>query len=132
MQIFLVDTNALLRFLLKDIPKQSAKVRKLFQQAKQNKVRVIIPQQVIFEVEYALSKFYEYERDFIAEAIETIIDSLYLTVEGKEIFQAALPLYKIHKLSFVDCFLVSFAKSVDGRVFTFDKALQKLSATTTS
>lgn len=51
---FIVDTNPLLRLILDDNLEQVTVVEKLLIKAKNKKVSIIIPQVVIFEINFAL------------------------------------------------------------------------------
>lgn len=45
---FVVDTNVFLRFLLKDVKSQYQQAERFFRQAKSGKIKLIVPQIVIF------------------------------------------------------------------------------------
>ena len=126
MNKLLIDTNALLRFLLKDIPEQTSKVRNKFKEAKKGKLEILVPQIVIFEIVYVLSKFYGFSKIRVVEGIETILASTYLTIEDREIFMESIKLYKIQSISFVDCFSLCKAKHHEISIFTFDKKLKNM------
>lgn len=127
MKTYLLDTNSILRFLLQDIPRQYKKTKEIIFQAKQNKIRVIIPGVVIPELIYALEKFYSFSKETTSEVILSVASSNYIGVENKEIYKLALSLYKKERIYFVDCFLLSYANEKSIELFTFDQKLQKLS-----
>ncbi len=121
-----LDTNILLRFLLKDIPSQYDLAVKKIKQARKEKIKLIVPQIVIFEITYALIKGYGFEKDKVVKALKGLIFSKDLVVDDREIFTEALKMFKEKNLSLVDCFLYTYAKRIGTEVFTFDKALQKI------
>jgi len=125
MNKILIDTNALLRFLIKDIPEQAESVRKLFQSAKHGKVAVIISPLIIFEVIFALFKFYKFPKSQVLKAIEVFLSSGYLVIEDKAILTHAINIYKVKNLDFVDCYLIAKAKTQNIEIFSFDKNLKK-------
>lgn len=126
MSSLVLDTNTLLRYLLNDIPEQAQKIQEKIKQAKSGKIKLFVPQIVIFEIFFALVEGYDFNKDRVIEGIEKIIASEDLFIQDKEAFKLALEIFKEKKLSLVDCFLAAVAKEQGIRVFTFDKALQKI------
>lgn len=124
---YILDTNIALRFLLQDIASQYNQAKRIFADAKSGKINLIIPQIVIFEINFALKKFYHLEKETILEKIEPIISTKYIDVESRQIFLVAIDLYRKENISFVDCFLLSKAKIENAEFFTFDKKLKRLS-----
>ncbi len=124
MKILVLDTNTLLRFLLNDIPEQAKKVEETLELSENGKIKIIIPQIVIFEIVYALIKQYQFKNEEVAEGLRKIIINKFLQVQDKDIFEEALKKYS-GKLSLADCFIYFFAKKMEAELFTFDKNLQK-------
>lgn len=123
----IIDTNALLRFLLNDIPDQKKSVEKLLQRAKKGQAEITVPQIVIFELHFILDKYYHFEKEKIISTLQSVVSTDYLQTESKEVFLQALIIYKTTTISLADCFLVAYSKREKAEVFTFDKNLQKLS-----
>ena len=123
----IVDTNILLRFLLNDVPKQTEEAKLKIEQAKAGKLKLVVPQIVIFEIIFALTKIYGFEKNKVIDVIRVLINSDYLEVESRDILYVALDLFRLSAISFVDCFIASYAKSRNVEVLTFDKDLNKLS-----
>lgn len=123
---FVVDANVFLRFLLKDIPNQYTRAEKLFREAKSGKIELIVPQIVIFEVAFALEKYYNFGKKEVIDKLQTIIATVYLRIQDSEIFAQALKLYSVSNLSLTDCFLISNVRTTNAVLFSFDKRLQKL------
>ena len=128
MKPYVVDTNALLRFILKDVSQQYNQVEKLLMQAKIGKVRLVVLQIVVFELHFALLKYYHFGKVEIIEKLESFISSAYLDIESRAVFLEALKVYRNTSISFVDCFLAAKAKKESCTLFTFDKDLRKLMA----
>lgn len=123
---YIIDTNVLLRLLLQDIPSQYNQAEKLFLDAKKGKIDLIIPQIVIFEINFALRKFYHLQKEEIIEKLKSLVSTDYVKVKSRDIFQQAFILYKQNKVSFVDCFLVAKAEAEEADLFTFDRKLKNL------
>lgn len=126
MQSLILDTNSFLRFLLNDVPEQANEVSKLFSKAKAKELDIYVSQIVIFEIEFALEKYYKFEKEEITNKLGTIISTPYLKVQDADIFQEAVVLFNNHSLDFVDCFLICQARLKNFKLQTFDKNLQKL------
>lgn len=126
MESLILDTNALLRFLLNDIPSQARQVAEVLSKAKLKKLRLYIPQIIIFEIFFALDKYYKFPKKDVVNKIGTLLSTTYLEIEDRVIFQDALEVYTNKNIDFVDCFLVCTTRSSNSALFTFDKRLQKL------
>lgn len=123
---YLIDTNVLLRLLLQDIPSQYNQAEKLFLDAKNGKTDLIIPQIVIFEINFALKKFYHLKKEDIIEKLKSLVSTDYVQVESRDTFQQTFILYKKNNVSFVDCFLIAKTQVEEAELFTFDHKLKKL------
>lgn len=126
MKKFVLDTNALLRFLLNDIPAQKNEVRKLLVEARNGKILLSIPSIVIFEINFVLTTHYHQTKDEIIEKLESLVALPYLDIQSKTIFGITIDLYKRTSVSFVDCFLFAEAENQEAELFTFDKKLKNL------
>lgn len=123
---YLLDANALLRFLRKDIPKQAELVAALFIQAKQSTVLVTIPLAAILETVYVLSKVYREPKEAIGSKLFDITSSPMLEIESRETVKQALLIWKNTTVSFVDCLVLAKALAEGKRLFTFDQKLKRL------
>ncbi|MDR3275627.1 MAG: PIN domain-containing protein [Treponema sp.] len=117
----LLDTNAVLRFLLKDIEEQA-----LAAKAKIASGACMIPVEVIPEIVYVLSGPYGLPRTIITDKIEELCALSADLVEKRHIVSYAVQLFAANtKLDIVDCLLAGYHKRTDNAVFTFDQDLQK-------
>jgi len=121
-----IDTNVILRFLLKDNKTYYVKAESLFLEAKDKKQAIRLIPQVVFEVVYVLEKLYKVERADIAGAMRVFLEENFIkTINKKELF-CALDLYSSNKsLSLVDIYLSCHAKKAQGELVTFDTKLKK-------
>lgn len=122
----IVDTNIFLRLILNDIPKQADEVEKLLNRAKKDQVKLLVPQIIIFEIEYALSKFYKFPKDQIVDKLDAILSAPYFFIQDGGIFKRAVLIYKDKNFSLVDCFLRAKSEIEETEIFTFDQKLVKL------
>lgn len=127
MDQIVVDTNVLLRFLLRDIEGQYQIAKNLFLKSKAKKVKLIVPQIVIFEILFNLQKYYNLDRNFIVEKVKNLLVADFLEIQDKDIFKSAVSLFENYNLDFVDCFLIAKAQILEAKIISFDNKLNKLS-----
>jgi len=108
------DSNAILRYILDDIPEQADIVEKTI-----NERESLALPEVIAEVVYILTKYYGIERK---EAVENIIVFLNEINSKNEVLRLALKTFAETSFDFVDCILYANSKQYD--IFTFDKRLR--------
>ena len=99
MKTLVLDTNALLHFLLDDIPSQTKEVKRKIELAKEGKIKLFVPQIVIFEIVFALTKEYGYKIEEVAEVLRKIFINKDLQVQDGDIFEQAIKIFS-NKLSF--------------------------------
>jgi predicted nucleic-acid-binding protein len=117
----LLDTNAVLRFLLNDIEEQA-----LAAKAKIASGACMIPVEVIPEIVYVLSGPYGLPRTTIADKIEELCVLSDDLVEKRHVVSYAVQLFAANnKLDIVDCLLAGYHKRADNAIFTFDQDLKK-------
>ncbi len=126
MTSFIVDTNAFLRFILNDIPSQKERFGEILHKAKKSEIVLLVPQIIIFEIDFALEKYYGFSKQEVVDKLQTIVDMPYFKMQERDILRSALILYVQNNLSLVDCFLHAKAQEEGIEIYTFDKALQKL------
>jgi predicted nucleic-acid-binding protein len=114
------DTNAILRYILRDNLEMVAEVRNQL-----SFDSCFIPVEVVAEIVYVLSKVYNVERVVVAKTITDIANVSNIRVAQKNIVLHALRVYANTTLDFVDCLLIGYAKEERYTIFTFDKKLRK-------
>ena len=82
MNTVVADTNIFLRFFLRDVPSQYSKAKLLFEQAKNKKLKILVPQIVIFEVHFALIKFYGFGKSEIIDTLNLLVSTAYFHIES--------------------------------------------------
>src|SRR3989338_9800213 len=101
-----LDANVFLRFLLDDIPSQAKEAANILIKAKSGKLRIFVPQIIIFEILFALDKYYKFPKTEVTEKVGTLLATSYLNIEDRTVFQEALEIYKSKNIDFVDCFFI--------------------------
>ena len=125
MEQVILDTNVLLRFILRDVEGQYQTAKNFFIKARAQKIILIVPQIVIFEIVFNLEKYYKFSKSTIIEKIKDLLFSS-LEIEDANIFNLAINIFKDTNLEFVDSFIIAKSQIKQVPIFTFDKALKKL------
>lgn len=122
-----IDTNIILRLILRDVPTQCVKIQDLFM--RQGYV-YNVADLAIGEAVYVLQKSYGWTREGIIAALKDILDIANFNY-NRTLFERVFPMYlQCPKLSFNDCCLVGYAALNEAEpLWTFDKALAKESGT---
>jgi predicted nucleic acid-binding protein len=121
----LVDTNTILRYLLKDVPHLYERAEELFGKVRTGEQRVEINEGVLAEVVYVLLKFYRVPKKEAVETLSAFLLYKGVAVRSKAEYVQALRLFGNTNLDFVDCLLAARAKARKLDLFTFDKELLK-------
>lgn len=122
-----VDTNYLLRFLIKDVPAQHTQAKRLFTEAAKGKVELITSTVVVFEVVWVLTSFYELTKADTLELLRQVLLMNFLVIPERPLLTRALDLFEEYAVSFEDCYNVAFAEAHDAVPFkTFDRKLAQV------
>lgn len=125
MKTLLLDTNVLLRFILKDDAAAFAKSQSYLQQAKENQVKAKIMSAVIPEIVYVLAGYYQVERQQIAQIMAEIVATPYLEIENRTCWEQVFSHYAQEKIDLVDLYLAVSAQNTKAQLITFDQELQQ-------
>ena len=126
MRQYLIDTNYLLRFLLRDIPAQSKIVRDYFIAAEKHEIQITVPLLVFVEIDFALRKLYSFKKEKVIKMMREIMDNISLSIEKKELLVGVLQFYSSKNISFVDAIFCYQARLENKELLTFDRKLQKM------
>lgn len=126
---FFIDTNYLLRYLLKDNNEQFTIVTELFEQAVKKSITLIASEIVLFELIWTLERFYKIKKKKVCSAVEEVLKLNIIRFENQSRLEKSLFLYKDFSLSYQDCYNIvfSFEKNIPyKKVATFDKKMLKV------
>lgn len=119
----LVDTNVILRYLLKDVPDLYLRTEGFFARVRTGEQAIEIGEGVLAEVVYVLLKYYRVPKEEVVETLSAFLLYKGMPGKGRSEYLQALRLFGRTGLDFVDCLLVAKAKARKAEVFTFDKDL---------
>ena len=120
-----LDTNILVRYLVRDDEAQFIKVLDLF--ADHREVGLIINLPVIIETAWVLRGTYNYSKQELIKTFRQLINTEGLIVQSDKIIQKALDEYERSNADFEDCLIAAHNTSTNSSpTFTFDKKASKL------
>lgn len=115
-----LDTNVILRFLLRDVPEQTAGAV-----AAVTATDSYVTDVVVTETVFVLEKVYEAPRETIALSMRSFLTLANLT-SNASVFSDVFDLYEARpSLSIIDCYAAVEAQVWDNKLLTFDKKLLK-------
>ena len=121
-----IDTNILIRFLVKDDQKQSELVYQRFKQAESENEILFIPLLVVLEVIWVLQTVYEISDNDILSAIGELLLVPVLRFESQSVVQGFISSAYGTKFDLSDILIAHSAHSSDCQfVLTFDKKASK-------
>ena len=124
MQEYVLDTNVLLRSLVKDHPAHQKEAERVFRKGEKGEVDLVLLTVVIAETAFVLRSFYKQDPATIASALQVIVGQRWIHVEDRSILLSALDYYGRGK-HFVDAYLQAFAEARKAEIVTFDQKLAK-------
>lgn len=100
-----LDTNVLVRFLVRDHPAQFERARRLMKRELGNGEAVLISLLVLVETEWVLRSRYQLSKQEIAAALSSLLDSADLTFEDEAAVEEALYAWRECAADFADCLI---------------------------
>ena len=122
-----LDTNVLVRFLVRDDEAQFDKARKLIKREVAAGRRVFVSQLVLMETEWVLRSRYGLPKIEIIGAISGLLDATEVQFEDEMAIEAALFVWKDNAVEFADCLIGAQNRKLGCRATaTFDLKAAKL------
>ena len=122
-----IDTNVLVRFLVRDDPAQFERARRLLKREAGKGETVLISMLVLLEAEWVLRSRYALAKQEIADALSSLLDSVELTFEDEPSVEQALFVWKDSAAEFADCLINARHRALGCRATaTFDARAAKL------
>ena len=100
-----IDTNVLVRFLVRDDEAQFEKARKLIKRQVAAGRRVFVSQLVLLETAWVLRSRYGLPKNLIIEAISGLLDATDVRLEDEPAIEEALFIWKDTTADFADCLI---------------------------
>jgi predicted nucleic-acid-binding protein len=118
-----LDTNVLVRYLVRDEPTQAARATRELEREE----RFLIGSVVLCELVWVLEAGYGFSRAEVGDTLEKILATAQFEIEGKDLALAALDDFRSSRADFSDC-LVGRRNRAAGaaETVTFDRSLRGL------
>lgn len=101
---FIVDTNILVRIIVKDDEKQHPYIESLIERVDQGELSLFIPTMVIAECCWVLKSVYKVSKSVISECLRDLLDSEGVDIE-ETICLDALQSHADNNVDFIDAYL---------------------------
>lgn len=122
-----VDTNVLIRYLVRDDPPQYEKARRLMDREIAEGRPVLVSLLVVLEAEWVLRSRYELAKAEIVAAISGLLDTADLAFEDEPAVEYAIYTWKDAGVDFADCLIEAHNRRLGCRASaTFDARAAKL------
>ncbi len=122
-----LDTNVLVRFLLRDDIIQAEQARAAIDWAVKNGTTVIVSLLTILETEWVLRSCAKLEKNKIVTVFRMLLEVRELQIEQEEVLEEALYLYENSKADFADCLLSArYSRLGCSAMLTFDQKASQL------
>ncbi len=121
MQKAFIDTNILLRLIIKDNEKMKKDCEELLNRAKRKEVILYLLPVAIMEIVWVLEKFYRLKKKMIQEIVESILNTPEIKCEMEDIFRNAIKIYADKNIKFADAVMGCWGLSKRlSTVYTYD------------
>ena len=122
-----LDTNVLVRFLVRDHEAQFERARRLIKREVGAQEKVLISLLVLLETEWVLRSRYSLQKTQIMDAVSGLLDAAELELEDEPTIEEALYLWKDSAADFADCLIGAHHRRLGCRATaTFDARAVKL------
>ena len=121
-----LDTNVPVRFLVQDHPEQARLAGEIIDQLS-DEAPGFISREVLIELVWVLERAYRLGRNEIAAALDGLLTSTELQIEGSDDVGSAVELYRNDGFGFADLMIAAAARRVGAaQLVTFDRKAARL------
>ena len=122
-----LDTNILVRYLVRDDDKQLALAKKLIRAALAAGETLFVPITVALELEWVLRSNFKFSKEEVTDTLASLLAASELSFESESASEIALALYKKSNADFSDCMHIALAHIAKERpLWTFDRSAAKV------
>lgn len=122
-----LDTNVLVRFLVRDDAAQAAIAADLIQRCLRRKQPPFVPVSVMLELEWVLRSAFGFGKDELVGTLSKLLSAQDLRFESESALEMALATYQRENAEFADCLHAApAAQAGEQPLWTFDRAAARL------
>jgi len=127
-----IDTNVLVRYLVRDDLEQAQAATKIIEDAIEVDQIIYINCIVLCEMVWVLDSAYDCEKSAIVSLLKKILSAKQFEIEKKSLIWQATDDYSATKADFADCLIGRLNSTIGCNVtYTFDKSLKNIKQFTT-
>ena len=98
-----LDTNVLVRWLVEDDDKQTARVQSLFESVRVNQGALFVPNTVALELEWVLRSRYQFNKATVLRTFNALLETQELEFQDEAALERALHAYRQGGAEFAAC-----------------------------
>lgn len=118
----IIDTNVLLRLLIRDDEIKRKACERLLEKARKKELYLYVLPVVVMEIVWVLEKYYKLDRKTVREMTEAVINTPELNVAIEDVFRKALKLYEEKNVKFADAVIGYWGMDQGfSKVYTYDE-----------
>ena len=122
-----IDSNVILRYLTQDPPGMAEKALKIFMDAKEGRLTLLITPLTVAEVVWVLESYYGHSKKQISEILTQFLLCDGLEVESFDLMIGSLNIYQDKNIDFADAVLASQALRIGPpSIYSFDHHLNRV------
>jgi len=122
-----LDTNVLVRYIVRDDARQLAAARRLISRCVAEGSTLFVPVTVVLELEWVLRSSFGFGKDDVLLALSSLFSAADLSFESERALEGALQLFRKGSADFADCLHVALATQAGEQpLWTFDKTAAKV------
>ena len=122
-----LDTNVLVRYVVRDDGAQLAAARRLIERCIDEGQSLFVPVTVVLELEWVLRSSFDCSRDDVMQVLSSLFSAAELTFESERALEVALQLFREGSADFADCVHVALAAQAGEQpLWTFDRRAARI------
>ena len=122
-----LDTNVLIRYLLRDDPVQAEQARATIESAVQSGDTIVISLLTMLESEWVLRSCASLDKRAVISTFRMLLETRDIRIEQEETLEEALYLYENNNTDFADCIMAArYARLGCPAMLTLDKKASQL------
>jgi predicted nucleic-acid-binding protein len=121
----LLDTNVIVRFLVRDNQEHFIKAVKIFQDIEDFHTEAYLMDFILAEVVYVLKRIYKFDKKLITHTLQQLLMYQNLFLDNKLVAYEALTIYNDKNIDFADAYLCAKRKLEDYEIVSFDRDIKK-------
>ncbi|HYB50929.1 MAG TPA: type II toxin-antitoxin system VapC family toxin [Burkholderiaceae bacterium] len=122
-----LDTNVLVRWLIKDDERQLAVVQTVFEAAAHREEPLFVPLTVVLELEWVLRSRYGFGKTAILAVFNALLETREIEFHEEGAVERAIHAYRLGRAEFTDCLHMGISGAFERTpLLTFDVAAARL------